>query len=278
MLLEIHKSKTSYSSYLTEDDKNYSVIVNSMSGIDDNAIHTARTLIATKLQKKAYDASIQAGNRRKMEEFAVDLETIPLTDIVIRVMTWDHIPVIQPDKPAEIKWLDDVDGQETEYDVKINVEEIVAVPLKKPRLNFPPYQHYRLDEFATPHLVGKSHWKGDLDSGEFCKEHGKMTNALAKIFKLMCDRYVSKANFRNYSYADEMVSQGLLQLSQAGLQFDESKGTNAFAYITTVIHNAFIRVLNSEKKNQVIRDEILEENGYNPSYTRQNETFDDDDF
>lgn len=272
MLLEIHKSKISYSSYKEKKDQSYDAICTSLQDIT-TAIQAARESIATKQQKIAYDKSIQEGIRKKMDEFLVDPLSIPVTDVVIRVMTWDHIPLIHDPKIAERKWDDDIDSQETEYD-----EKVLAAPTKKQRLNFPPYQHYRFDENTAPYCVGKSHWKGDLESGEFCKEHGKMTNELAKIFKVMCERYVSKANFRNYSYADEMVSQGLLQLSQVGLQFDESKGTNAFAYITTVIHNAFIRVLNSEKKNQVIRDEILEENGYNPSYTRQNESFDDDEY
>jgi hypothetical protein len=68
-----------------------------------------------------------------------------------------------------------------------------------------------------------------------------------------------------------MRSQALLQLSQIGLQFDESKSQNPFAYYTAAITNSFTRVLNIEKRNQNIRDDILEMNNYNPSYTRQNE-------
>jgi hypothetical protein len=64
--------------------------------------------------------------------------------------------------------------------------------------------------------------------------------------------------------------QALLQLSQIGLQFDESKSQNPFAYYTAAITNSFTRILNIEKKNQNIRDDILEMNGLNPSWTRQN--------
>jgi hypothetical protein len=53
------------------------------------------------------------------------------------------------------------------------------------------------------------------------------------------------------------------------LQFDESKSQNPFAYYTAAITNSFTRVLNIEKKMQNIRDDILEQNGLNPSYTRQ---------
>ena len=77
--------------------------------------------------------------------------------------------------------------------------------------------------------------------------------------------------WRGYTYNDEMRSTALLQLSQIGLQFDESKSQNPFAYYTAAITNSFTRVLNLEKRNQIIRDDILEEAGLNPSYTRQTE-------
>ena len=60
-------------------------------------------------------------------------------------------------------------------------------------------------------------------------------------------------------------------LSQIGLQFDESKSDNPFAYYTAAITNSFTRILNIEKKNQSIRDDLLEANGMSPSFTRQNE-------
>ena len=60
-----------------------------------------------------------------------------------------------------------------------------------------------------------------------------------------------------------------MQLSQIGLQFDESKSENPFAYYTAAITNSFTRILNIEKKNQNIRDDIMEQNDLMPSMTRQ---------
>jgi uncharacterized protein len=68
-----------------------------------------------------------------------------------------------------------------------------------------------------------------------------------------------------------MRGQAILQLAQIGLQFDESKSQNPFAYYTAAVTNSFVRVINIEKRNQNIRDDILEQNGLNPSYTRQHE-------
>ena len=62
-----------------------------------------------------------------------------------------------------------------------------------------------------------------------------------------------------------------MQLSQIGLQFDESKSENPFAYYTAAITNSFTRILNIEKKSQAIRDDLLEMHNMNPSFTRQSE-------
>ena len=86
--------------------------------------------------------------------------------------------------------------------------------------------------------------------------------------------FVAKRNGKVYltgnTYIDEMRGQAILQLSQIGLQFDESKSENPFAYYTAAVTNSFTRVLNIEKKNQNIRDDMLEQNGLVPSMTRQN--------
>jgi len=71
------------------------------------------------------------------------------------------------------------------------------------------------------------------------------------------------------TYNDEMRGQALLQLSQIGLQFNEAKSQNPFAYYTAAVTNSFTRILNIEKKMQNIRDDILEANGLTPSWTRQ---------
>ena len=100
-----------------------------------------------------------------------------------------------------------------------------------------------------------------------------MTNKLAMMFMKLVERYGHRGNWRGYTYIDEMKSQALLQLSQIGLQFDESRSEtpNPFAYYTAAITNSFTRVLNIEKRNQNIRDDILIMHGATPSYTRQTE-------
>ena len=85
----------------------------------------------------------------------------------------------------------------------------------------------------------------------------------------LCERYGTRGNVRGYTYNDEMQGQAILQLAQIGLQFDESKSDNPFAYYTAAVTNSFVRIINIEKRNQNIRDDILEINNMMPSMSRQ---------
>jgi hypothetical protein len=107
-----------------------------------------------------------------------------------------------------------------------------------------------------------------MENGYFNKGHGMATNKLAMMWLKLVDRYATRGNVRGYTYNDEMKGQAILQLSQIGLQFDESKSNNPFAYYTAVVTNSFVRVINIEKRAQNIRDDILEMNDMNPSHTR----------
>jgi len=66
-----------------------------------------------------------------------------------------------------------------------------------------------------------------------------------------------------------MIGQAIMQLCGVILQFNEARSSNPFAYSTTCVDNAFIRILNIEKRNQQVRDDLLEKQGFNPSFSRQ---------
>lgn len=268
ILKEIHKSKLTYCSFATPEDGYYDIILPSVDKINKKNIAEGRKLRAERLGRAAYDAAQATSTvKLRLDDFAVKPSKIATTDIVFRVMTWEHVPVdtAKSKKTKITVVVDDDEDPVTEYDDGLEP----PVPTKYTKVNFPPFQHYRIDEEGVSYCVGKSHWKGDLVTGEFCKDHGTMTKKLAHMFMKLCERYATRSNWRGYTYNDEMRSQALLQLSQIGLQFDESKSQNPFAYYTAAITNSFTRVLNIEKRNQNLRDDILEMNGLTPSYTRQ---------
>ena len=268
ILKEIHKSKNSYCSFINIEFANFDMILPDVTKINKKNILQARKDRAERLAKLAHEAATADGTKRKLDEFEIKLKDIKDVDVVFRVMTWDHIPVDDAkSRKAAIKALEEEGISTSEYDDDTAVD--ISANTKYIKCNFPPFQHYMIDDTGEPMLVGKSHWKGDLITGEFCRDHGTMTKKLAHMFMKLCERYATRSNWRGYTYNDEMRSQALLQLSQIGLQFDESKSQNPFAYYTAAITNSFTRVLNIEKRNQNLRDDILEMNGLNPSYTRQ---------
>jgi len=135
------------------------------------------------------------------------------------------------------------------------------------KCNFPPFKHYAVIKGDWSE-VARSHWEGGKDNGHFNVHHGQTTEQLARMYIKLCERYSMRGNWRGYTYVDEMRGQALLQLAQIGLQFNELKSQNPFAYYTAAINNSFTRVLNLEKRSQNIRDDLLEEEGLNPSSTR----------
>jgi len=268
ILKEIHKSKTTYCCFTNIEDSAYDIIVPSVTSVNKKNIMLGRKARAERLTKLAHELASVDGVKRKLDEFEVKLREVSDSDVVFRVMTWDHIPVDDiKSRKAAVKLLEEEGAPHSEYDDDADVD--ISGSTKYVKCNFPPFQHYRVDDVGNPVCIGKSHWKGSIDTGTFSRDHGKMTPKLAHMFIKLCERYATRSNWRGYTYNDEMRSQALLQLSQIGLQFDESKSQNPFAYYTAAITNSFTRVLNIEKRNQNLRDDILEMNNLTPSYTRQ---------
>jgi hypothetical protein len=270
ILKEIHKSKLTYCSFVDDTVKSYDAIVTGVDKITKKAIQEARKARAERLAKEAQEADLLNGIKKKLDEYLTATKDIPQIEVVFRVMTWEHIPIDEAkQKKADAKAQEEYDADEDNFETEYDEPMTVKGATKYTKVNFPPFKHYRVDEEGNPVCVGISHWKGGLEKGKFTKDHGTMTPKLAHMFIKLCERYATRSNWRGYTYNDEMRSQALLQLSQIGLQFDESKSQNPFAYYTAAITNSFTRVLNIEKRNQNIRDDILEMNNYSPSYTRQ---------
>ena len=248
LLREIHLSKNTYCSFTDPAYGEYDLIVTTLDKLNIRTIADAKRNRASKMSKAAHETAVTAaGKKMPAKEFEVDYRKVQKQDLVFRVMTFTHIP-LAPGRKKTLK--NTADSHD--------------------KVNFPPFQHWKYDENNNLVCVGKSHWKGDLDRGEFSKDHGQMTNDLARMFIKLCERYATRGNVRGYTYNDEMKGQAILQLTQIGLQFDESKSDNPFAYYTAAVTNSFVRIINLEKRNQNIRDDILEMNGMNPSWTRQN--------
>ena len=248
MLKEIHRSKNSFCEYVDLKYSDYDVIIETLQEIYLPEVQEkAKTVRAARLAAIAYEAALLANpgvskaDKPRLSEFKVKPDTIPINDLVFRVLGFDHIPLAPGRKKSPKSTADN-----------------------HMKLNFYPFKHFIIEDGVTKE-VGRSHSK----NGKFSLERGSITNKLAKMFILMVNKYAQRGNWRGYTYLDEMKGQALLQLAQMGLQFDEYKSDNPFSYYTASVSNSFTRVLNLEKKNQDLRDDLLIDSGASPSFSRQ---------
>lgn len=251
LLKQIHINKMNFC--YVEDKKfyYYDLIVSDLAEVTPEKITEAKINKAKRLSYWDYEAAIRTwtnnnkrGLKPKLNQFIIEPETITTDELVYRVMCFDHIPLSDRKKNP-----------------KKTADEHI-------RCNFPPFKHFIKENNEWREVV-RSHWKGDLETGEFSLTSGKINDRLGGMIMMLVDRYATRSNWRGYSYNDEMKGEALVHLIKTCLYFDESKSDNPFAYLTTLMTNSFRSVLNNEKKNQSIRDDMLQDNGYMPSYSRQ---------
>ena len=85
-----------------------------------------------------------------------------------------------------------------------------------------------------------------------------------------------KPNFVNYMFKKDMISDGIENCVQYIRNFNPEKSQNPFAYFTQIIHYAFLRRIQKEKKQLEIKNKILEKTGYEQVFER--DTLDDSNY
>ncbi len=230
LLAEIARCKNSYCEYLGEEYAYYDVIVDDLELLTPELIQETCATKSKELTPK-------------------NAEPVEVTkyDLIIRLMTYDHIP-LDPTRKKKSRASNQTHAVTT----------------------FIPFKHFIIspedDSFKE---VGRSHWRGGFENGHFDAERGRITERMGRMFEKLVLRYATKGSYRGYSYNSEMVGLALVHLCHVGLQFDERKSANPFAFYTQTIKHCFIRIINLEKKQQDIRDELLIASGNKPSYTKQ---------
>ena len=216
ILKEIHLSKNNYCWYRDRGlDHQFDIILPSLDKINQRTTAEARRNRADRIKRETGEI--------------VDPKKIPNTDIVFRITMWDHVPmapkkITKAEAKAKRRRLEDIldlDDAVEEEDPLADLLDLPVLSLNHVRLNFPPFEHYRIDNEKIPFIVGRSHWRGTLETGEFSKDHGEMTRKLATMFMKLCERYATRSNWRGYTYNEEMRGQALLQLLSptASLEF-----------------------------------------------------------
>ena len=132
------------------------------------------------------------------------------------------------------------------------------IPLRKPAREKEHYVNNKeftaaVSEWAR--LVKKAKKEGT--------EIPPVTTYIAGCIMKITERYSKKPNFSGYTYLDEMKSNAIFLSLKYAHNFDPEKSSNAFAYFTTVINNAFIAIINSENKYAALKFNVFKEQEFN---------------
>lgn len=90
----------------------------------------------------------------------------------------------------------------------------------------------------------------------------RITNYLGECFLKIATHLSYKPNFVNYMFREDMISDGIENCVQYIHNFDPEKSRNPFAYFTQIIHYAFLRRIQKEKRQLEIKTKIIEKTGY----------------
>ncbi len=86
-------------------------------------------------------------------------------------------------------------------------------------------------------------------------------NYIGECFMKIAEGLSHKPNFINYTYRDEMISDGIENCLMYFDNFDETKSKNPFAYFTQIIYYAFLRRIQKEKKQLYVKYKATEQMG-----------------
>ena len=84
------------------------------------------------------------------------------------------------------------------------------------------------------------------------------------------NRLSTRPNFINYTYRDEMISDGIENCVNYIGNFNPEKSTNPFAYFTQIVYYAFLRRIAKEKRQMDIKDKLIEKSGYDEVFSTDN--------
>ena len=121
-------------------------------------------------------------------------------------------------------------------------------------------------EFHAAMIEWKELCKEAEEAGE---EKPQVTNYIGECFLKIANGLSHKPNFMNYTFKDDMVSDGIENCLQYIHNFNPEKSKNPFAYFTQIIYYAFIRRIQREKKQTHVKHRLIEKVDYRAFVTME---------
>tara|TARA_B100000073_G_scaffold104081_1_gene83332 strand:- start:2110 stop:2580 length:471 start_codon:yes stop_codon:yes gene_type:complete len=106
----------------------------------------------------------------------------------------------------------------------------------------------------------------------------RITNYLGECFLKIATHLSYKPNFVNYMFREDMICDGIENCVQYIKNFDPAKSSNPFAYFTQIIHYAFLRRIQKEKRQMDIRTKIIERSGFDEVFSSDGDIYNTSDY
>ena len=103
---------------------------------------------------------------------------------------------------------------------------------------------------------------GCKQAKEFGVDPPPITNYIGECFLKIATHLSYRPNFINYTYREEMISDGIENCLQYVHNFNPEKSDNPFAYFTQIIYYAFLRRIQKEKKQVTIKHKLIMDANY----------------
>ena len=120
-------------------------------------------------------------------------------------------------------------------------------------------------------LQAMKDWKLKCEEAEEAgEEKPPVTNYIGECFLKIANGLSYRPNFINYTYRSELVPDGIENCLHYMHNFNPEKSQNPFAYFTQIIHYAFLRRIQREKRQLEIKNKIIERSGYSEVFDDNN--------
>ena len=139
------------------------------------------------------------------------------------------------------------------------MEEVKAKPKQKPHYVDNKKFLQAMTEYRNSRILAE----------EEGKKRPQVTNYIGECYLKIANHLSYRPNFINYTYRDDMISDGIENCLQYMRNFNPEKSNNPFAYFTQIIYYAFIRRIQKEKKQLYIKYKSMQNYEIAPEYMDQ---------
>ena len=131
-----------------------------------------------------------------------------------------------------------------------NIEEVILITEKKEKSKRPANKVEKTSYYVknADLLIEIEKWK----------KSGKMSNTLGGMIQKIAHGIARKPNWSGYTWITDMEAEAVLTVLKYLRNFDVTKSNNPFAYITTIVTNAYVGYINTTKKHAKIKQALFD--------------------